>query len=130
MNMKSPMKMIPVVLALALLSGCATAPEKVASSYVSELAYQTYSCEQLCEEYARLNAALRTAAQNQRKVRAGDKAGVIFLGLPVASISGNNQAQEIARLKGEYTAIEKAAKNKGCALPELIDPMTPPTQQQ
>lgn len=40
--------------------------------------------------------------------------GVILIGLPVPSMSGDNIAPEIARLKGEQEAFRKAMALKEC----------------
>ncbi|PZQ13659.1 MAG: hypothetical protein DI565_14050 [Ancylobacter novellus] len=96
------------------LSACAKSPESIAPAYVSEVSYQSYSCAQLGEESARLTAALANASTQQEKARANDTVGVILIGLPVSSLSGDNIAPEIARLKGEQEAIRKASFRKNC----------------
>ena len=94
--------------------GCATKPEAISPAYVSHLGYMNLSCEQLGQEQARLVAALSTASDAQRLARSNDTAGVLLLGLPVSSLSGSNQASNIARLKGEVEALQKAMVAKGC----------------
>lgn len=103
------------------LSGCATKPESIAPAYVSDIQYLNMTCAQLGEEQARLVAALAAASDAQRKARSGDTVGVIFLGLPTASLSGSNQASNIARLKGELDALQRAAIKKDCGLVN-VDP--------
>ena len=46
--------------------------------------------------------------------------GVIFLGLPTGSMSGGNIAPEIARLKGEIEAVNRAQRIKGCAAAAVV----------
>jgi hypothetical protein len=72
-----------------------------------------YSLEQLGQEEARLQAALSAASDAQRTARSNDTLGVIFLGLPVSSLSGSNQASNVGRLKGELEAVQKAIILKG-----------------
>jgi hypothetical protein len=72
-----------------------------------------YTVEQLGQEEARLQAALSTSSDAQRKARSNDTMGVIFLGLPVSSLSGSNQASNVARIKGELEAVQKAIILKG-----------------
>jgi hypothetical protein len=60
-------------------------------------------------ESARLNQALARASTQQEQARGNDTVGVILLGLPVSSLSGDNIAPEIARLKGELEAIHRVA---------------------
>jgi hypothetical protein len=102
-------------LALLALVGCATKPENIAPAYVSHMIYEPYTLEQLGQEETRLQAALSASSDAQRKARSNDTMGVIFLGLPVSSLSGSNQASNIARLKGELEAVQKAIILKGGA---------------
>lgn len=107
-----------VALALLALAGCAAKPEDIPPAYVSHMLYEPYTLEQLRGEEQRLQQALATASDAQRKARSNDTAGVILLGLPVSSLSGSNQAANIARLKGELEAVQKAiALKNGGAVP-------------
>lgn len=106
---------IVIILAAALAaSACAKSPESIAPSYVSEVSYQGYTCDQLGAETGRLSAALATASAQQNQARTNDTVGVILIGLPVSSMSGDNVAPEIARLKGETEAVRKASMTKRC----------------
>jgi len=106
------------LLLLNFISGCATAPENIAPAYVSHLQYMQFTLEQLGQEEARLQAALSASSDAQRSARANDTVGIIFLGLPVSSLSGSNQASNVARLKGELEAVQKAIILKGGQLKE------------
>jgi hypothetical protein len=121
------MKTTLLVIGILLLAGCAKAPESISPSYVSDVGYQSWSCEQLGGEQMRISQALATASTQQRKARTNDTVGVIFLGLPVSSLSGDNIAPEIARLKGENEAIIRAMRIKGCsAVPVMVTPTPEP----
>ena len=111
-----------IVIGGLLLSGCATAPENIVPAYISEMTYMNYTCEQLAQEQSRLASALAATSDAQRRARSGDTVGVIFLGLPTSSLSGSNMASEVARLKGELQALQKAANLKNCNLPPVEDP--------
>lgn len=111
--------------ALALSFGCASKPANIPPTYVSEMSYMNYTCEQLGQEQSRLVAALATESTAQLEARSNDTVGVIFLGLPVSSLSGSNRAPQIARLKGELEALQKAAILKNCSLPKVVDPAQP-----
>jgi len=111
------------------VAGCAKAPESISASYVSEVGYLNWTCEQLAMEVTRMSAAYSTAAQQQEKARTNDVVGVILIGLPVSSMSGDNIAPEIARLKGEQEAIRKAMIAKQCA-PETIPQAAPAPKKQ
>jgi hypothetical protein len=106
------------LLLLNFIFGCATAPENIAPAYVSHLQYMQFTLDQLGQEEARLQAALSASSDAQRSARANDTVGIIFLGLPVSSLSGSNQASNVARLKGELEAVQKAIILKGGQLKE------------
>ncbi|MFC3693124.1 hypothetical protein [Chenggangzhangella methanolivorans] len=108
------MRLVLVALACVSLAACAKSPESIAPAYVSEVGYQSYTCVQLGEEGSRLSTALAHASAQQEKARANDTVGVILIGLPVSSMSGDNIAPEIARLKGEQEAVRKAGMKKNC----------------
>jgi hypothetical protein len=93
---------------------CAQAPEEVRPAYVSSVAYESWTCRQLGEEQARLQAALTAASSQQSQTRSNDVAGWVFLGMPVASMSGGNVAPEIANYKGQIEAVQQAMIRKNC----------------
>lgn len=97
-----------------VVAGCAQAPESIQPSYVSQSNYINWSCPQLAEERGHLSAALATASAQQQSARTGDTVGVILLGLPVSSMSGESIAPEVARLKGEQEAVRKVMIRKHC----------------
>lgn len=99
----------------AVLSACAQSPDAIAPAYVSEVPYRSWACADLIEEVARVEGALVTASLQQEDARTNDTVGVIFLGLPVASLSGQNVAPQIARLKGEQIALGRVVQQNGCA---------------
>ncbi len=103
---------IIIALSALTLTNCATHPKNIQPAYVSHLNYQNLKLSQLQAEQTRLTAALATASDAQQKARSNDTLGVILLGLPVSSLSGSNQASNIARLKGELEAIQKAISLK------------------
>lgn len=103
--------------ALALAAACAPTPESIAPAYVSELPYRAYTCEQLGEENARLNQALSTASVAQNTARTNDTVGIILIGLPIGSMSGQSIAPQIALYKGQLEAVQKASIRNHC--PEM-----------
>ena len=98
----------------ALCAGCAAAPEDIGPSYASPMTYRDWTCDQLTDEGHRLAAAVRNASQRQDQARANDALGVVLIGLPLGSMSGQNIAPEIGRLKGEHEALYRVAVGKGC----------------
>ena len=108
------MRVLIGALAALTLSGCAQSPESVQPAYASEVPYQTWTCDQLGQEGSNLSSALAQASRQQDDARTGDTVGVIFLGLPVSSMSGSNVAPEIARLKGQINAVRVVGIEKHC----------------
>jgi hypothetical protein len=99
---------------LIALAGCAKSPESIAPSYISDMNYRELDCSQLTDEDRRLTQALATASTQQKNARSNDTVGVLLIGLPVSSMSGDNIAPEIARLKGEQDAVRRARLSKRC----------------
>ena len=116
------MRKIVFLAAIAALAACAKSPESIAPSYVSDLTYRNVSCSDLAIENQRVSDALVQASQQQEQARGNDTVGVILLGLPVSSLSGDNVAPEVAHLKGELEAIHRASVMKKCNIP----PSPPP----
>lgn len=115
------MRIAAISAAAFLLAGCAKAPEDIPPSFVSDTSYTSWSCQNLTIEGQKLGAGMSSAYSKQRTAREGDTVGVILLGLPVASLTGDNVAPEVARLKGEYEAVRRAATAKNCpSIPQPI----------
>jgi hypothetical protein len=119
------MRVVGGLLLLASVAGCAPTPESIQPAYVSEVPYQSWSCQQLGEELGRLHNALSTASTQQNSARSNDIAGVIFLGLPVGSMSGQSIAPQIARYKGEQEAVNEALIRNNCGEMKRLYPPTP-----
>jgi hypothetical protein len=116
---ENSMKKLMILFVVFCFAGCATAPEKIAPVHISDTRYADLSCEQLELEQSRLVSALTSATEAQRKTRENDIAGVIFLGLPVSSMSGSDRGAEVAKLKGELEAVQRAGDLKNCSLPPV-----------
>lgn len=100
--------------ALALVTACATSPEDIAAKYNSGDQYQGWNCEKILAERKRVVANLSTATAKQEETRSDDIAGVVFLALPVGSMSGEDQEPIIARLKGERDALDRIVAKLNC----------------
>ncbi|WP_084621060.1 hypothetical protein [Paracoccus aminophilus] len=107
---------------VCILSGCAQKPEAIQSAYVSPSTYQGWSCQQLQSEAIRIDNALARASNQQEKARSNDTVGVIFLGLPVSSLSGGNVAPQIADLKGRKEVIEQTQISQKCIVLRKAEP--------
>jgi hypothetical protein len=101
--------------AAVTIAGCAKHPDAIAPAYISHVPYQSWNCAQLGEEQMRLSSALAAASQQQENTRGNDVVGIILLGAPLGSMSGGNIAPEVARLKGEAVAVERAQTLRSCA---------------
>lgn len=112
---------LPLTLVAVGLSGCAQKAADVAPSYVSPLAYQSYSCNQLVQEANRVSAKVGELSGVQNK-KASDDAVATGVALvvfwPAAFfIKGDKQtAAELGRLKGELEALEKTSIQKKCGI--------------
>ena len=109
-------KSVSMLVFLLIVTACAQSPESIQPQYVSNIQYLDLECDQLGEELSRNSAALSQATQQQREARSDDIVGVIFLGLPVSTLSGGNVASYVARLKGERNALMRTATEKRCGL--------------
>lgn len=110
-----------VAAAAALVCGCASSSSDIQAAYVSPLQYNSLSCEQLGAEAERVSARASQVAGVQDEKSSNDAVATgvaIVLFWPAAFfIKGDGAtAAELARLKGEFEAIEKASIHKNCNL--------------
>lgn len=105
----------------AMLIGCASRSENVAAAYVSPVTYQSYSCPEIRAEAARVSSRAATLAGAQDAKASNDAVATgvaVVLFWPAAFlIKGDGaSAAELARLKGEMEAIERASVEKRCGV--------------
>lgn len=116
------MKRIYSIFVCLALGACASSPNKIPSQYVSELQYQSYSCEQLGMEAGRVSARTGEKYRSAKKLADNDAAqmgvGLILFWPSLFFLEGGDgpEAAEYSRLKGEMDAIERAAISKSCSL--------------
>jgi len=108
-----------VSLAAIVATGCATASKDIAASYVSPMQYNSYNCEQLAAEAARIQAHAAQLAGRLDKKADNDKAIVavsaVLFWPAIFFIGGTKDREaEYGRLKGEYEAVQKATIEKSC----------------
>ena len=104
-----------------LLVGCASSSDAIKPAYVSPLQYQSYTCQQLGAELERVSRRASEAAGAQDAKRSQDQlatGAAIVIFWPAAFFVGGDgpMAAELARLKGEFEAIEQASIQKNCNL--------------
>ena len=111
-----------------LLSGCASQPEKIATSYVSPLEFKDYDCDQLAGELRRKNRRLNTLYSSIKKTADADQwqmgVGLILFWPTLFALEGgdSSEATEYARVKGEVEALQEAATIKKCGLENYSQP--------
>ena len=102
-----------------VLAGCASSSDAIRPAYVSPLQYQHLSCQQLGAEAERVSRRASEVAGVQDSNKTTDAwvtGATIVLFWPAAFfIKGDGPtAAELARLKGEFEAIEQAGNQKNC----------------
>jgi len=106
------------------LPGCATRPEDVSATYVSPLQYQNYNCNQIGLEIGRVSRRVAEVSGTQDSTATGDAwalgIGAILFWPALFFMIGGDHEDELARLKGEYEALESAAIANECHItPQL-----------
>lgn len=116
------MNALKASVALALIvaaSGCASSSGEIQSAYVSPMAYDGYSCQQILQENTQLQSRITSTAGAVDKKAHGDKVkmgvGLVLFWPTLFFLKGDGtEAQEYARLKGQHEALEAAYTQKNC----------------
>lgn len=114
-------KLLLIITALTALGACAQNSKQVSASYVSPVAYQSLSCSQLRLEAQRVSQRVNgamTAQDQQASEDAALTAVTLVLFWPAAFfINGDDGTSvELARLKGEFDAIQQANIQMNCGI--------------
>lgn len=116
---------IVAVAVAAMVTGCATSPGKIKSTYVSPIEYSHLDCDQLQRELVRVNRRLSEVAGSQKKESTKDAValgvGLVVFWPALFFMLGDDQKEEISRLKGQYEALETAAIEKKCGYVEELE---------
>ena len=98
------------------MAGGAAAPASIPAAPVDAAVYAGLDRQQL--EVARENVAARLteAFARQTTARHDDTICVLTMGLPLASLNGADQSDELGRLKGEGIAITDALISEHCVM--------------
>jgi len=114
-----------VVSASVILASCASSPDKISASYVSPIQYSGLTCLQLRQEMMRVSRKVQEVAGIQQSEATKDTvaltAGLILFWPALFFMMGTDKKDEIARLKGEYEAIETASIRNDCAFLEEVE---------
>lgn len=113
------MRVLGIVALGAALGGCASSASDIAPSYISPVAYQSYTCQQLGMEAQAISARAATLSGAQDSQRTKDglvTAAAIVVFWPAAFFVGGDKqtAAELANMKGQMVAIEQASIAKKC----------------
>jgi hypothetical protein len=112
------------------LAGCASSADDIGASYVSPVAYENYSCQQLAREAQAVSTRAAQAAGVQNKARTSDAVvttvGLVVFWPSLFFLKGDGQqTAELANLKGQMNAIEQASIQKNCGIQFQREPAPP-----
>ena len=105
-----------------LLAACASSPDSLQTSYISDLQYKDYSCKQISGELSRISRRKNELHGTLKKKADMDTAqmaiGMVLFWPTLFLLEGGDgaDAQEYSRLKGEYEALEQASLKKNCGI--------------
>lgn len=113
----------------AALAGCASSSADITPAYVSPVAYQGYTCQQLAQEAQAVSTRAATLSGVQDSKRTNDTvattAAVIIFWPAAFLVGGDKQtAAELAQMKGQMVAIEQASTQKKCGIQFQRPPAT------
>lgn len=114
-----------VICVLITTTGCATNPSNISAKYVSPIAYQDWTCEQLVDEHKRLTSVVEKTVKDQKK-NASTDAGLMAVGLIIfwpaliGLAATRNEKEAVAQVKGEYEAVHEQMRMKGCPVPAPV----------
>jgi hypothetical protein len=102
------MRKLGIVALGAALAGCASSSAEIAPAYISPVAYQQYTCQQLALEAQGVSqrAATLSGAQDQQRSKDGlATAAAVVIFWPAAFFVGGDKqtAAELAQMKGKWS---------------------------
>lgn len=107
------------------LVACASKSDNISAAYVSPLQYQGYNCNQIRSELARVSRRVNEVAGVQDSQASKDSValgvGMVLFWPALFFMIGKDKEEELARLKGEYEALEQAAIQKDCDVAQEIE---------
>jgi hypothetical protein len=103
------------------LGACASKSTEITPAYISPVAYQNYTCQQLAQEAQALSARAAQVSGTQDQKRTNDQiatAAAVVIFWPAAFfVGGDGQvAAELGQLKGQMVAVEQASIQKKCGI--------------
>lgn len=107
-------KLYVAVAVIVGLAGCAKRPDAIMPVNIPMAAYSNLSCVGLAQELVKERGRLAGLSNQQNQAATGDTVGVLYLGIPAASVFGLDTGGQVALSKGKVNAIESARRTKGC----------------
>ena len=107
------------VITSLVLTGCSTRSSNIQASYVSPLVYQSYSCEQIEQEEQRIARRVSEVSTRQDSRANSDAVAVVasvIVWPALFFLASGDLHEEVARLKGEYEALQQVAVQKNCSI--------------
>ncbi len=120
--MKQILTLLVLVIFTANFLGCATKASNVDAVYVAPQKYANYTCDEIIRELRRVHRHVMEVSGQQDDAASTDTValtvGLVLFWPALFFMIGGDKEEELAKLKGEYEALQKAALDKGCKLPE------------
>ena len=112
-------RFIALMAATSILVGCATAGKDVVGTYVSPSQYSNLDCDQVRQEMLRVTSRVNQLTGRLDEAASNDKTigvvGAILFWPALFALGGTKpQEAELARLKGEYEALQSVSTQKKC----------------
>ncbi|WP_417497834.1 hypothetical protein [Maricaulis sp.] len=107
------MKTTAVITALAMalaVSGCASRAGSIAPMSISANEYSGMSCEENRAELQLARDSENALTRQQNNAATADAAAVFLFLLPLGSVFGADRSGELAQVKGEVLALERALR--------------------
>lgn len=108
-----------------VLVACASKSDNISATYISPLQYQGYNCNQIRSELSRVSRRVNEVAGVQDSQASKDSValgvGLVLFWPALFFMIGKDKEEELARLKGEYEALEQAAIQKDCDVAKEIE---------
>ena len=108
------MKTLTTLAVAVLLTGCASSAKQIGENHVDTEWYLTDSCKILKENIKNHRKHVAVLTEKQNTASSMDAKMVFLWGLPLASMSGENVAEELAQAKGELSAMKRAYVENRC----------------
>jgi hypothetical protein len=103
------------------LVGCASSSSEITPQYISPIQYQGLTCQQIGQEAERVSQRAAQIAGVQDEKSSNDAVamgvGLVLFWPSLFFIKGDGQtAAELARLRGEFEALEQQSIQKNCGI--------------